>query len=164
MATRSTLLKLLTLSALGCVTSGGHHVKAATKPDQLAVVRVVGTALRDRLHGDFAVLPRIFIYTPVAAPALAPLPADEERALLDALRVGGSAQWADSAARRDSSRTVVTLAGPVVIDGDTARVPVYISAGGHRAGQPVFYTIEQFVIARVGAEWHLVRRRIIYAT
>jgi len=161
MATRGVVL---TLSALGCVASSGHQVNDAAKPDQLAVARVVGNALRDRLPGGFVVLPRMFVYTPVAAPTLTPVPADEERALLDALRAGGSVRWADSAARRDSSRTVVTLAGPVVIDGDTARVPVYISAGGHRAGQPVFFTIELFVVAHVGAEWHLVRRRIIYAT
>lgn len=152
---------------------GPHSRSTPRESDEVAVARVVGASLGDRIHGGFVVLPRLFVDGPLTQESITSVPADQQVALLDGLRRGGDAPWADTASLRDgvgfdtlpaSSRTIVTLAGPVVVDGDTARTLVYIGGASHRAGRPVFYTIEQYVVARTGSSWHFVRRRLMYAT
>jgi len=163
---------MLALASVGCATGGSRASPSRRVSDQVMVARVVGTSVRERMHRGFVVLPR-FLSVSLSGPATAPTPADEQLALLDALRDGASARWADTSAFRDSVRlaslpdsslTVVTLTGPVVISGDTARVPVVYRQVNRRPRQMIFYTVEEYILARAGSQWKVLRRRLMYAT
>lgn len=162
----------LAVVVVACAANHTNTSADARESDEMTVARVVGVSLRERLHGGFVVLPRLFVYSPIAQSSTTSVSTDEQVALLDGLRRGGSAKWVDTGSVHDSvrfgapaaPRTVVTLAGPIVIDGDTARAAVYISATGRRPGEPVFYTIERYVVARRRNGWAVVRRELVYAT
>jgi hypothetical protein len=141
-------------------------------PDSAAVelARVVGERLR-REHSAFVVFP-----TFLSSDGNAPEGSIEDYArrsiLLDALRKGAHAQYADTLAYADdrlrpklstAERFFFTLAGEPSIQGDTATVDI-VEGKAPRTVGTIERNVFRYWFVHSRGHWEFLRRTLLYAT
>jgi hypothetical protein len=173
---RPTRLGYISVAVSLIAVSTPRHAAAQTVgsaiPDsaEVELARVVGERLR-REHGVFVVFPT-FLSSDGNAPEGSIEDFARRSILLDALRKGAHAQYADTLAYSDdrlrprlstADRLFFTLAGEPSIQGDTATVDIVEGKTPKTVG-----TIERnvfrywFVHSR--GHWEFLRRTLLYAT
>ena len=163
---------LFVSSACAPVRSSAHvdGVHPVMGDEAAAVARALGEQLRME-RGPYVVFP--LYLTNTFAPVSDTTPGNALRArLLEALRQGGRAQYADTAAyadetRRkllpDSARYYFTFNSEPVVRNDTATIDVI---GFHMARTPGFAEVEvaryEFILQ--SGRWQFIRRVVLYMT
>jgi hypothetical protein len=173
---RSTTLGYISVAVSLIAVSMPRHVAAQAAgraiPDsaEVELARVVGERLR-REHSAFVVFPTL-----LSSDGNAPEGSIEDFArrsiLLDALRKGAHAQYADTLAYSDdrlrpklstAERFFFTLAGDPVIQGDTATVDI-VEGKTPRTVGTIERNVFRYWFVHNRGRWEFLRRTLLYST
>jgi hypothetical protein len=173
--------------AVGCASTGQlptHTTSTIPPSDQNpstlpmttadSAARALGMYLRVRFPHGFVIYPK-FETPPAVTSWVGPLTLSPEAQfrLLDQIRRGAQAQWADTLmltdislrdAAPDSSRTIVALSGPLLVAGDTAKAAIMLEYVGKANTEPPPFTVAWYTVARSASGWRAAKHTLLYAT
>ena len=173
---RSTTLGYISVAVSVIAASMPRHATAQSVgsaiPDSAAIelARVVGERLR-REHSAFVVFPT-FLSSDGNAPEGSIEDYARRSTLLDALRKGAHAQYADTLAYADdrlrpklstAERFFFTLAGEPPVQGDTATVDI-VEGKAPRTVGTIERNVFRYWFVHSRGHWEFLRRTLLYAT